>query len=200
MRARSATTTRKRVRNLLTGSAAPLLRALGSLAARAARRLPRSSLRLGGLHPSLDSFPPERDLLQPMPTTLSPQPHRAGRHRAGGAAHPDLQRAQDVAGLCTACQGRRPHDPRLLFARPPTRKVAIALVARPGPAGQSCHPQRRRGHRQSRMPPSPRSTAEPLKDTYRLLVLDGVALRRQPAPARWPWPVLVALGLRPDGK
>ena len=83
--------------------------------------------------------------------------HRAGRHRAGCAAHPDLQRAQGVAGLCTARQGRRPHDPRLLFARPLDPQGGDRPVARPGPAGQSCH--RERPWLGSWMPPSPRSTA-----------------------------------------
>ena len=40
----------------------------------------------------------------------------------------------------------------------------------------------------------------PLKDTYRLLVLDGVVLRRKTGAGALARPVLVALGLRLDGK
>jgi putative transposase len=40
----------------------------------------------------------------------------------------------------------------------------------------------------------------PLKDIYRVLVLDGVVLRRKTGAGALARPVLVALGLRPDGK
>jgi putative transposase len=40
----------------------------------------------------------------------------------------------------------------------------------------------------------------PLKDVYRVLVLDGVVLRRKTGAGALARPVLVALGLRPDGK
>src|ERR687892_463968 len=40
----------------------------------------------------------------------------------------------------------------------------------------------------------------PLKDQYRVLVLDGVVLRRKTGAGALARPVLVALGLRPDGK
>src|ERR687898_836034 len=40
----------------------------------------------------------------------------------------------------------------------------------------------------------------PLKDSYRVLVLDGVVLRRKTGAGALARPVLVALGLRPDGK
>jgi putative transposase len=40
----------------------------------------------------------------------------------------------------------------------------------------------------------------PLKDTYRVLVLDGVVLKRKTGAGALARPVLVALGLRPDGK
>ena len=40
----------------------------------------------------------------------------------------------------------------------------------------------------------------PLKDLYRVLVLDGVVLRRKTGAGALARPVLVALGLRPDGK
>ena len=40
----------------------------------------------------------------------------------------------------------------------------------------------------------------PLKDHYRVLVLDGVVLRRKTGAGALARPVLVALGLRPDGK
>ena len=40
----------------------------------------------------------------------------------------------------------------------------------------------------------------PLKDIYRVLVLDGVALKRKTGAGALARPVLVALGLRPDGK
>jgi putative transposase len=40
----------------------------------------------------------------------------------------------------------------------------------------------------------------PLKDIYRVLVLDGVVLKRKTGPGALARPVLVALGLRPDGK
>jgi Transposase, Mutator family len=40
----------------------------------------------------------------------------------------------------------------------------------------------------------------PLKDQYRVLVLDGVALKRKTRAGALARPVLVALGLRPDGK
>jgi hypothetical protein len=45
----------------------------------------------------------------------------ARRHRAGGAAHPDLQPPQGGAGLRQAGEGRRPHDPRPR-ARAPLRR------------------------------------------------------------------------------
>jgi putative transposase len=40
----------------------------------------------------------------------------------------------------------------------------------------------------------------PLKDSYRVLVLDGVVLKRKTGAGALARPVLVALGLRPDGK
>ena len=40
----------------------------------------------------------------------------------------------------------------------------------------------------------------PLKDVYRVLVLDGVVLKRKTGAGALARPVLVALGLRPDGK
>jgi len=40
----------------------------------------------------------------------------------------------------------------------------------------------------------------PLRDQYRLLVLDGVVLKRKTGAGALARPVLVALGLRPDGK
>jgi putative transposase len=40
----------------------------------------------------------------------------------------------------------------------------------------------------------------PLKDIYRVLVLDGVVLKRKTGAGALARPVLVALGLRPDGK
>jgi Transposase, Mutator family len=40
----------------------------------------------------------------------------------------------------------------------------------------------------------------PLKDQYRVLVLDGVVLKRKTGAGALARPVLVALGLRPDGK
>jgi putative transposase len=44
------------------------------------------------------------------------------------------------------------------------------------------------------------SHRRPLKDIYRVLVLDGVVLRRKTGAGALARPVLVALGLRPDGK
>ena len=78
-----------------------------------------------------------------------------------------------------------------------TRKVAIALLPILGP------------------PVSPATVSavarqldaavaalhrRPLKDIYRVLVLDGVVLRRKTGAGALARPVLVALGLRPDGK
>jgi transposase-like protein len=40
----------------------------------------------------------------------------------------------------------------------------------------------------------------PLKDVHRVLMLDGVVLRRKTGAGALARPVLVALGLRPDGK
>ena len=40
----------------------------------------------------------------------------------------------------------------------------------------------------------------PLQDQYRVLVLDGVVLKRKTGAGALARPVLVALGLRPDGK
>ena len=40
----------------------------------------------------------------------------------------------------------------------------------------------------------------PLKDQYRVLVLDGVVLKRKTGAGALARPVVVALGLRPDGK
>ena len=40
----------------------------------------------------------------------------------------------------------------------------------------------------------------PLQDQYRVLVLDGVVLNRKTGAGALAWPVLLALGLRPDGK
>jgi transposase-like protein len=42
--------------------------------------------------------------------------------------------------------------------------------------------------------------SRPLKDQYRVLMLDGVVLARKTGAGAIKRPVLVALGLRPDGK
>jgi transposase-like protein len=67
-----------------------------------------------------------------------------------------------------------------------TRKVAIALLPVLG------------------RPVSPATVAafhrRPLKEIYHVLVLDGVVLRRKTGAGALARPVLVALGLRPDGK
>ena len=78
-----------------------------------------------------------------------------------------------------------------------TRKVAIALLpilGRPvSPATVSAVAKQPEGavaafHRR------------PLQDQYRVLVLDGVVLKRKTGAGALARPVLVALGLRPDGK
>ena len=50
------------------------------------------------------------------------------------------------------------------------------------------------------MPPWPPSASGPLQDHYRVLVLDGVVLKRKTGAGALARPVLVALGLRPDGR
>ena len=93
-----------------------------------------------------------------------------------------------------------------------TRKVARALLpvlgqpVSPSPGPQAPPPwSPRSGEPSARwpgssMPPSPPSTGGRCKDQYRVLVLDGVVLRRKTGAGALARPVLVALGLRPDGK
>jgi transposase-like protein len=97
------------------------------------------------------------------------------------------RRAKDVDRMILAC----------FLLGLSTRKVAIALLpilGRPiSPATVSTVAKRLDAavaafHRR------------PLKDIYRVLVLDGVVLRRKTGAGALARPVLVALGLRPDGK
>jgi putative transposase len=97
------------------------------------------------------------------------------------------RRAKDVDRMILAC----------FVLGLSTRKVAIALLpilGRPvSPATVSAVARQLDGavaafHRR------------PLKDIYRVLVLDGVVLRRKTGAGALARPVLVALGLRPDGK
>jgi putative transposase len=97
------------------------------------------------------------------------------------------RRAKDVDRMILAC----------FVLGLSTRKVAIALLpilGRPvSPATVSAVARQLDGavaafHRR------------PLKDSYRVLVLDGVVLRRKTGAGALARPVLVALGLRPDGK
>jgi putative transposase len=97
------------------------------------------------------------------------------------------RRAQDVDRMILAC----------FVLGLSTRKVAIALLpilGRPiSPATVSAVARQLDAavaafHRR------------PLKDQYQVLVLDGVVLRRKTGAGALARPVLVALGLRPDGK
>jgi putative transposase len=97
------------------------------------------------------------------------------------------RRAKDVDRMILAC----------FLLGLSTRKVAIALVpilGRPvSPATVSAVAKQLDAavaafHRR------------PLKDIYRVLVLDGVVLKRKTGAGALARPVLVALGLRPDGK
>jgi putative transposase len=97
------------------------------------------------------------------------------------------RRAKDVDRMILAC----------FLLGLSTRKVAIALLpilGRPvSPATVSAVAKQLDGavtafHRR------------PLRDQYRVLVLDGVVLRRKTGAGALARPVLVALGLRPDGK
>jgi hypothetical protein len=114
--------------------------------------------------------------------------HRARPDRAARAAHPDLQRAQGGPGLRAARPGRRSDDPRLLRAR--------ALDPQ---GGQEPGDRERRGQAADAVVAA--FHRRPLKDQYRVLVLDGVVLKRKTGAGALARPVLVALGLRPpDGK
>ncbi len=97
------------------------------------------------------------------------------------------RRAKDVGRMILAC----------FVLGLSTRKVALALspvLGRPvSPATVSRVARQLDGavaafHRR------------PLKDQYRVLVLDGVVLRRKTGAGALARPVLVALGLRPDGR
>jgi transposase-like protein len=97
------------------------------------------------------------------------------------------RRAKDVERMSLAC---------FVLGRA-TRKVAIALLPvrgrpiSPAPVSQVAKQLEAAVaafHRR------------PLNDPYRVLVLDGVVLRRKTGAGALARPVLVALGLRPDGK
>jgi putative transposase len=97
------------------------------------------------------------------------------------------RRAKDVDRMILAC----------FLLGVSTRKVAIALLPvlgrRVSPATVSAVARQLDGavaafHRR------------PLQDIYRVLVLDGVVLKRKTGAGALARPVLVALGLRPDGK
>ncbi|HET6856452.1 MAG TPA: IS256 family transposase [Streptomyces sp.] len=97
------------------------------------------------------------------------------------------RRAKDVDRMILAC----------FLLGLSTRKVAMALLpvlGRPVSPGTVSAVAKQLGaavaafHRR------------PLKDQYRVLVLDGVVLRRKTGAGALARPVLVALGLRPDGK
>jgi Transposase, Mutator family len=83
---------------------------------------------------------------------------RARRHRAGGAAHPDLQRAPGGPRLRPAGEGRRPHDPGVLGARALDPQGGDRAPARPRPAGQpgpsECRRQAARCRRGGVPPPA----------------------------------------------
>ena len=127
----------------------------------------------------------------------SPSAHRARRHRARGAAHADLQRAQGGARP----RQRAKNVDRMILAwfalGLSTRKVVTALLpllGRPvSPATVSAMARQLDAavaafHRR------------PPRNSYRVLVLDGVVLKRKTGAGALARPVLVALGLRPDGK
>jgi putative transposase len=82
-----------------------------------------------------------------------------------------------------------------------TRKVAIALLPVPGRAVSPATVSAVARQLDAAMAAFHR---RPLKDTYRVLVralvLDGVVLQRKTGAGALARPVLVALGLRPDGK
>ena len=116
-------------------------------------------------------------------------------------------------GVRQAIQGPRPDDPRPLPAPPLGPQGGDRPVASPWPAGQPGDRERRgqaaRLHgRVGERGPNPALTGQsvaafhrrPLKDISRGLVLDGVVLRRTTGAGALARLVLVALGLRPDGK
>jgi hypothetical protein len=134
-----------------------------------------------------------------------PSVDRAWRHRAGGAAYPAVRADSGRARLCPAARASRSHDPVVLCPR--TFGAQEPALAKAG-VGEALLPILGR-------PISPATVslvakqldavvaafhARPLKDQYRVLMLDGVVLARKTGAGAIRRPVLVALGLRPDRK
>ena len=122
---------------------------------------------------------------------------RARPDRARRAAHPHVQRAPGGPGLRPPRARRRPDDPRLLLLGLSTRKVARALLP---VLGQPVSPGTVSQVARQLDAAVAAFHQRPLQDQYRVLVLDGVVLRRKTGAGALARPVLVALGLRPDGK
>jgi putative transposase len=97
------------------------------------------------------------------------------------------RRAKDVDRMILACfllglSTRKVAVALLPILGRPVSPATVSAVARQLDAAVAAFPRR------------------PLKDIYRVLVLDGVVLKRKTGAGALARPVLVALGLRPDGK
>ena len=122
---------------------------------------------------------------------------RARRHRAFRPAHPPLLPDRSGARLLQAFARDRPDDPGRFRARafdPQAWRSLASLLGRPvSPAtvsrvAQSLDKAVEAFH------------ARPLNGRYKALMLDGVVLARKTGAGALRRPVLVALGLRHDGK
>ncbi len=104
-------------------------------------------------------------------------------------------RTYSALGVVRAYARRAAHVDRMILAcfvlGLSTRKVAAGVSAGARPADQRRHGEPGRQDARRR---------RPLKDIYPVLMLDGVVLSRKTGAGAIKRPVLVALGLRPDGK
>src|SRR5579875_3209317 len=136
------------------------------------------------------SRPPQRQL-------PAPSADRARGDRSGGAAHPAVRARRGRARLCAASE---PVDRMILSCFVlglSVRKVGEALLpilGRPISPSTVSHVAKQLDAVVAAF------HARPLKQRYRVLMLDGVVLSRKTGAGAVKRPVLVALGLRPDGK
>ena len=111
--------------------------------------------------------------------------------------NPVLQPPGHHRRLCTAGPGDRPSDPRLFPFGPLDTKGRRFSSDAPGGEDQ-CPDREQGGHDPRRCGPGLSPAAH--HERFRALILDGIIIKRKTGAGTLTRPVLVALGIRHDGK